>query len=266
MDAAPVQARPAGHRADRLPPHWRIGSVGVVLAAHLAWLGLAWRPVTVSTPERSVRAAPPGVTFLGDPPAIEPASYAADARLLYSPVLFALPTAIGFSGPMLAAAGTKQPPVELPTPSPRIRDLDQPFAASPFGASSRSLVNLIEQPRPFPAPPPREPEDVLPPATIPMNAFTVYWPDRPEQPREFIPVDAAATWVGRTAWDMVLYVCFDADGLIRQVMVEKPSPYQDVTAAVLRIARGMVFGAPMPDQCGRLIVAFQPAPEKKDLP
>ncbi len=210
-----------------------------------------------------MRAAPPRVAFLGDPPA---SGSTADARLLYSPVLFALPTSIGFSGPMLAAAGSGEPPVEVPAPPPRIRMPDQPFSAPSFGASSRSLVNLVDQPRPFPAPAPLEPEDRSPSATTPVNAFTVYWPDRPEQPRELIPVEASAAWAGRTPWDMVLYVCFDADGLIRQVMVEKPSPYQDVTAAVLRIARGMVFGAPLPDQCGRLIVAFQPATEKKDLP
>lgn len=265
MHPAAVQALAPARRADRLPRLWLVSGLAGVIGAHLAWLALALQPLPPIQNERSARMDPPRIAFLGDPAASPGAAASrSDVRLLRSPVLFSLPTSIGFSGPLLAAAGTAEPPVSLPPEPPRLRTPAEPFAAPAFGASARTLSDLVAAPRPLPVPMPGTAEFPAVAGDAGPDAFTVYWPDRPDQPRESIPADGAEAWAGRNPWDMVLYICFDADGLIRQVMVEKASPYQDVTAAVLRIARGMVFGAPMPGQCGRLVVVYQPPPVRRE--
>jgi hypothetical protein len=258
MHSATVQVPASARRADRLPRLWQWAGFAGVIGAHLFWLVLALRPLPPIQNERSARMDPPRIAFMGDPVA------GTDARLLHSPVLFSLPTSIGFSGPLLAAAGTAEPPVTLPPEPPRLRTPAEPFAAPAFGASARTLTDLVAAPRPLPVPLPDTAEFPAVAGDAGPDAFTVYWPDRPDQPRESISADGAEAWAGRNPWDMVLYICFDADGLIRQVMVEKASPYQDVTAAVLRIARGMVFGAPIPGQCGRLVVVYQPPPARRE--
>lgn len=265
MPATAVQSPPAARRADRLPGPWLLAALGGVVGAHLLWLGLALRPLPPIQNARSARIDPPRIAFLGDPVTDPGASHArADVRLLQSPVLFSLPTSVGFSAPLLAAEGTTEPPVRLPADPPRLRPPAEPFTAPAFGASARTLIDLVDVPRSLPVPMPVATDLATTAAWTSPDAFTVYWPDRPDQPRESIPADGAEAWAGRNPWDMVLYICFDADGLISQVMVEKASPYQDVTAAVLRIARGMVFGAPIPGQCGRLVVVYQPPPARRE--
>ncbi len=236
-----------------------VATASVVLL-HFTWLFVAMRPTTELTAvTRSERLVPPEIAYLGPVDSASSQVYA-DVRRIRSPVLFALPTRIGFSGPMLANPDDTLPPRMLPEDPLRIRQLERPFSASPFGASSRDLAALMDMPRPLPVPKPyAEAEAVMPVGRTATNMFMVYWQDRPERLPENIPVTDPATWVGKTPWSMTLFVCFDQDGLIRQVMVEKPSPYADVTAAVLRIARGMVFGTPLFGDCGRLVVVYRPA-------
>jgi hypothetical protein len=234
-------------------------SVFVVVLVHALWLGVASRAITLPSAPVLPRPSVPVVSYLGASER-DARNLASDVRQIRSPVLFALPTPVGFSGPLLSDAGGLPPPSMLPDDPPRMRQLEQPFVAAPFGASRRTLTQLTEVPRALPVPRPYdEGNDVARLGLVSNHAFMVYWMDRPDQAPESIPASGSAVWAGRSAWDMVLFVCFDDGGLITQVMVEKPSPYQDVTAAVLRIARGMVFGSPMHGDCGRLVVVYQPA-------
>ncbi len=244
-------------------PDWRFrvvlaAAVAGVVFLHAVWLIIATNAIDVNPSMATLRSSAPVISYLGHPDLL-PRGAADDVRQVRSPVLFALPTHVGFSGPLLADAQGLAPPSMVPDEPPRIRVLDEPFTASPFGASLRDMKQLIKSPRIMPVP---YPSDESPPLTAPSgvvsNTLMVYWMDRPDQQQESIPAYGTDNWVGRVAWEMVLFVCFDSDGLIRQVMIEKPSPYQDVTAAVLRIARGMTFGAPLYDDCGRLVVVYHP--------
>jgi len=245
-------------------PDWKFriilaSAIGGVVLLHTAWLITASRAFQFNSNGETLRSTAPVLSFLGTPDESS-RELADDVRQVRSPVLFALPTHVGFSGPLLAQAQGRAPPSLVPDVPPRIRELDKPFTASPFGASMRDLEQLMKMPRTMPVPSPME-EAMTGSVTqgVASKAFLVYWMDRPDQSLESIPVSGSETWAGRMAWDMVLFVCFDVDGLIKQVMIEKPSPYQDVTAAVLRIARGMTFGAPMFGDCGRLVVVYRPA-------
>lgn len=252
-----------------LEPDWKFrvmlaAAMGGVVVFHVVWLMTAMRTVQTHPKGGALRFTAPSVSYLGNPDALSKDT-ADDVRQVRSPILFALPTHVGFSGPLLAEARGLAPPSMVPDVPPRIRTLDQPFTALPFGASMRDLKQLMQTPRTMPVPRPVD-EAVTGSATqgVASKAFLVYWMDRPDQSLESIPVSGTETWAGRMAWDMVLFVCFDDDGLIKQVMIEKPSPYQDVTTAVLRIARGMTFGAPMYGECGRLVVVYRPAEERAD--
>lgn len=252
------------HPVPSIAPDWRFrlvvtASVAGVVLVHALWLGVASRAIPLTSMPALPRPSVPVISYLGDGER-DARDLASDVRQIRSPVLFALPTPVGFSGPLLSEAGGLPPPSMVPDDPPRIRQLDQPFAASPFGASRRNLAQLMEVPRTLPVPRPYdEVNDDVGRGSVSNHVFMVYWQDRPDRAPEAIPASGSEVWAGRSAWDMVLFVCFDEDGLITQVMVEKPSPYQDVTAAVLRIARGMTFGSPMHGDCGHLVVVYQPA-------
>lgn len=255
VPSADFRCRPSA--ADQ-PCRWIMTlAAAVVLGLHGLWLMIALRPMAeILNPSSTERAPAPVVTYLGAPAGRVDLPMD-DVRYIRSPVLFALPTRLGYSAPLFAPTDVANPPDMLPVDPPRLLAPERPFGAPPFGASARDLAALVGAPRPQPVPAPFvEPDDT--PAAV-SNQFLVYWQDRPDQPREVIPATGSEVWAGRDPWTMVLFVCFDADGLIRQVMVEKPSPYEDVTAAVLRVARGMVFGVPAYGDCGRLVVVYRPA-------
>jgi hypothetical protein len=113
-----------------------------LLAAPLAlgWFafwGLLWSPAAYTPPCGAPRF-PPHARFLPGRTAAEGGEAQHDLRVMWSPVLFALPTAMGFSRTSAAGGGHARPRVERPSIAPRLQP--PPAATTPVAVISATAL------------------------------------------------------------------------------------------------------------------------------
>jgi hypothetical protein len=58
---------------------------------------------------------------------------------------------------------------------------------------------------------------------------------------------------------MILFICYDANGFVEHVMIEKPAPAADINDVALRVSRQMPLGGAMYGACGRLAIKYLPS-------
>lgn len=231
----------------------------IVLIIHLLWV-LAAAGYHPENRAKNHRMAAPEIYFMSDNPDHGDAAASTDARLIRSPILMSLPTSVGFSGPLIQNARLDQPPRFIEKPVEFLRQLPQPFEAGEFGESLRRLKQLSSTPRTINLPE-REPlpPDVIRPMDQSSGRVLMYWLNHPEQGVETIPGEQDIAWAGDQPWESMLYVCFDRDGWVNHVMIEKPASLKTVNDRVLRMTRGRGHDGAMADKCDWLVVKFIPA-------
>lgn len=196
-------------------------AVLLALSWHLAWSALL-RPVR--DPRGIALAAVPRMTWVS-PAKVDPAM--ADVR---SPVLFSLPTAAGFSAPVLTNGIVLSPPIGV-TPSPGFLLARRP---APDAAAMVMDLGLTQQVaaamRDW-----REPErrSDLFPAPSPPAVQVLFSPglEQAGVVRARLPEGGAAPWEAQA------FVEFDADGRAVHVLIESPAADTNVNVQVARALR-----------------------------
>lgn len=190
-------------------------ALGVGLAAAwYAWILFGLDPAP--PPEPRARARPAPVTYMPVEAAGMPDR--PDVRAIWSPVLFSLPTAVGFSrgapsGPVA------RPPLDPPAEPP-------PLLALRPQTPARTPVPLAPVPLPAYVPPPPRP---------PAPAGTTMTPLEGAVPADAgFPVAPEAR--GDRAWEAEAQVDFGEDGLPRHAFVESADASSGVRG---EIARGL---------------------------
>lgn len=194
-------------------------------AAAAAWAGLfplLWSPAPIPRPRPP--AAVPAVAYLPVRAlAAESAVERPDTRTLWSPVLFSLPSAAGFSRAPSHAGGLK-PPLDLPEePLPVLareggNTTNRPTVLAAVGAPDpvRDAARALAAPAILPRPP--VVERIAGTAGLPAGAD--------------LPVPASRR--GAKAWEAEALVEFDAGGLATHVFVERSEAEPAVTADLAR--------------------------------
>jgi len=241
-------------------------AITIGVAMHGVWLAVASFNLDLELFEPDKESEPlPEVSFLGTPVSDGTSQSVHDIRLIRSPVLFALPTHVGFSGPLLDQADLKQPPEREELPMLLLRPLEKPFQSSAYGASARNLNKMAQQPRSLPMPPlTDESADIAGERVNQDNLFLLYWVDRPDVAVQTIPIPNGTPWAGTESWEMVLYIGCDPEGFVDYVIIEKPGPAADINQAALRISRQLSLTNPQKDSCGRLVIKYLPSAEEQD--
>ena len=218
--------------------------------AALAWHGLllgALRPARSPRPRRPPK--PPSVRYLPGPHA--GASWT-DARWLWSPVLFSLPSPVGFSR-VRDEGESVRTPLAPPPPAPRFRDAppappeDGPAVLPPRTSAAAAHWNgLLDGAAPAFSPGPRGP----------LRLAGAWLADDFERG----PADPPAALAAR-AWEARAQIEFDPRGVPERVLVDPPG---EDPAFDRELARWLWSWRLKPGRAardGRLRLVFAPAGE-----
>lgn len=222
---AELPALPA-RRAPAPPPprpdrryHTLSWGLGLLLAAawHLAWfVGFSWH----SEPPRPSMASAPTVVYAAPP---ENAQDSADPRLLWSPALFSLPSAVGFSAPALSERLDARPAAGVWESAPLLLERFGRTAAAVRGDNLLEDVaaNLFL----VPLPPLEATVFRGPPRTAPASVEFV--PGWSEDDFKDMPLPPGWGRTGDRAWEAAAYLEMDEEGAVEHVFLETPSEFPE---------------------------------------
>jgi len=219
----------------------------------------------VLRPEMPVRVAPglPGqsgmaLTFL--PLSQEPGAglVETDARILWSPVLFSLPSPVGFSKPLAPPGFMPSPATErhheggvlLMTPLTPGRELSI-MASDPLDQQARYLLNRREVMR--------LPSILHQDAVQPTPGIRVTFSDTlADRAITGVPIDPATLPVGTQAWQAVLALRFAPEGWPVYAILDRGTGDELLDQALLRQVLRLRLEDTAEPREGRVEVSFQP--------
>lgn len=219
----------------------------ISIALHAGWWLLV--PAGSAMPEPRERAAPPAFAYAGGT-----AASGGDLLAVWSPVLFSVPTRMGFSAPLLADVANLTPP-QNPNPAAPVlaeRGSYQPPAAGP-GPHARltsSISSLVVR-------------AVSAPAFAPRKSSTnillhILWTDQRGTPRyQSVDVGGADPWTDRKPWEAQAVLELSEQGSVNHVFLEKPTTSKDRNAALVRILSALNMGPHDMARFGRVTVRFE---------
>jgi len=180
----------------------RIGALGTGIVAGVAWWAavlLGLRPVAPPGPAPSgLRAAVSYMPLQSFAPPERP-----DARAIWSPVLFSLPTPAGFSREVEAGPVARPPLEPAPEPPPLLARRAAAVDEAGVSVPAVPLPSVPAGPRPAPPPPPVA-------AIVPVEGRL--------PPGVVFPVPAALA--GPSAWEAEVRVAFDDSGMPARAFIE----------------------------------------------
>ncbi len=226
---------------------WLAAVTGAVLW-HLAF----WRLPAAPRPTQQVAQGQPSVLCL--PLGAAGAQGVQRASLVWSPVLFALPSSMGFSG----APATRQP-AAIPMPRAQPDHLDTrwprqqpaPFAAKRLLEQAR---NRLRQPAPAPELPP------APPPARPVAGGLTTSVEQGLTARGFEPVLADPALLGPDSWRARLALAIDEQGLPSRVLLTQSTGDAQRDAALVR---SLMAGRAQPGRPAEGFMAISYRPETR---
>ena len=184
---------------------------------------------------------------------------AREAEGVQSPVLFALPTAEGFSGAALTRELVLLPPVEPPAKSGMLIPFET-VQAIPEPSEQERGTWLAGVSTPLMGPPP----PVFAAASEPDTSGVVelYFSDSlGAEPMVLSPPDVPA---GKR-WEARALVVVDASGGVSQVLLDEPAPSPEWNRALARELRSLAFEPGADGRRGEVVLHYTGAPPQ-DLP
>lgn len=207
-------------------------ALAIVLSAAWTTLG-SYATIRIKAPPFSSEMRElPELFYLG------PSGSEGDVRVVRSPILFSLPTRHGFSG-ALQPEPDQQLSIPLAAehavfllPAP---DLNEHM----FGETSRSLESLIQKARPLRVPTGEEEDGVVSWGGSREKSLCAFWRDLPGAMLEGLSLSDLPGALEDASWEAHIFVAYDRQGLVRQVLVDQPAPRWETTEALIRLARGL---------------------------
>lgn len=221
------------------------------IAAWWTWAEAGRRPRLKPNPSA------PHMAWLAGVPADAAGAWRSDVRAFSSPVLFALPTPLGFSRGALSEPGFAPPP-GITTTNPLLLELPAPTSlvaqiARTAPGEAAAAARLLARPQDG------EPAGPAGPAGRTSSALVVVW-QRPGAAAEtrIMPVAVGSVWTDSPSWEAVARIDLDPRGWAERVLLEKSSAVTNRNAAVVQLLRTMNFGAAGP-RTGRAAVRYEGA-------
>lgn len=208
-----------------------LGAFAVALALHGAWwflLARYWHPAGSARPLPEA----PRLAYLPD------ARETGEARAFGSPVLFALPTELGFSGGDRLSLDRAPAGLKGMGASPVLQG--RPPAENTADGYLPGLEQLVNRTAPV-APVAGEPERAFSLAVGATGfALRIYWPDGTPPVRSGLPgAGVLAALLKDKPWELEALLEFDPQGGVRHVLIEKPTPERERNELVARALRAI---------------------------
>ena len=239
----------------------------IAVGIHAFWLANAMRNIPIEPEAGKRMLTTPRVAFM-DKPLIETGKpWLADVRMIGSPVIFSLPTPVGFSKPLFKGPEVKELPRKSTAMVGTLFEPDAPFRSAVYGETRQRMDAMVAAYQSV----------SLPQTSIERIAFRAqidavggkllaYWRESPEEIMDKTSWLAESDWAGSTTWETTVSICVDPDGIVSQAMIEKPLPSRDVAFALVRWCRQM-SDLPVPrNDCGRLVFMYKPVARTVGLP
>ncbi len=195
------------------------------------------------------------MVWLSEKPVNIEEAWRSDARAISSPVLFALPTPLGFSRGALSPAGLEPPPAPLDT-NIALRGLPAPT----------SLVASIARTTPGEAAVaarsldwPSDKNETARAATSSVIVVVCQLAGVSTQTR-IVPIETNSVWADAQSWDATARVSLDAQGWPERVMLTKPSSVTNFNEQLVRLLSTMNFGSAGSRE-GRVVVRCDGNPD-----
>ena len=224
----------------------------LVAGLHLAWLAYAahsWNPPTPAP----TASEPPRMILLD----YLPSAPELGARELGSPVLFAFPSAPGFSG--IARASRTHVPSVLQADGSEPVLLDGPVrdAGPAAAAAAQELPHLLASASAAPAAPPADaPVFSAAPGSTGF-VLQVYWPDGLPAVRSGLPgAGLLAPVLKDRAWELAALLVFDATGMVQNIFLEKPTSQRERNDTVIRALRQLRIEPPGAEVRARIALVY----------
>jgi hypothetical protein len=224
--------------------------LAIAAGCHVAWL-----LVLPGMPERAEASVPPPPR-IALMPRLPEARPGVDVRLVGSPELFALPSARGFSAPLLGERVQFAPSLQRAPPAPYLAPRPEPVASLPapeagdlarLGRAAASAFDLHAPRAPAFAP--------LPPSTSVVLYIT--WTDTTGGVRGVsVDVGPVDPWVDTRPWSAEAILDVNEAGAVDHVFLEKPTATKDRNAALVRILATLRFESG-PPRSSRLTVRYE---------
>ena len=224
-------------------PIWRRAENGVALLCTIAFLA-SWAAIAHSSlSARPAVSAPPAAVrmrWLPDAEAGPGASvWDRDPRALWSPVLFALPTAVGFS-PDRTRQGARAPAVAGVPPAGDLllgrnpRPEPGPAPAPLHGRTPMEIADLQER-RWAAIPAPADPFSI---ASHTNSLLHVEWPDGSPEFLAGVPLGLQPPpLAGERGWEVSALLYFNDGGEVRSVFIEQSTAPRERGESVQRALR-----------------------------
>ena len=209
----------------------------LVVCGAVLWLMWADSPLR----HRKFFPAPPVVrmTWLADGPANEGGAWRSDVRAIASPILFALPTPLGFSRDALRPAGLKPPPPSAasgftPIYATPATTIVARLAAPPLGETVAGFRSL-------PVPEALSSIADVRGATGPVLVVVAKLGGEIAVTRA-IPVETNSIFADAQSWEAVARVDLDNSGWADRVLLEKSGAVTNRNASLVQLLRTINFG------------------------
>lgn len=225
-----------------------LGAFALAVALHGAWwfaLARTWHP---HLSPASTTAAP-AMVYLPDSASM------AEARSLGSPVLFALPSELGFSG--RSGHGLDRAPNALRAAAGEPVLLARTTSATPPPVFLRSLEEVVTSAVPSVVLRPESARTFATPAGTTGFVLRVYWPDGAPAVRGGLPgAGVLAAVLQDRPWELGAVLEFDALGGVRHVLIEKPTLSRERNEAVARALRAIRIDGGGQESRTRVVVQY----------
>lgn len=233
----------------RLHRHSDVLCALFVVAGFAAW----WVWSEAGKPRKAeVKPVVAQMTWLPSSPVESAGAWQSDVRAISSPVLFALPTPLGFSRGALAVPGLTPAPApvttnvlieSLPAPTSLVAQIER-MTPGESAVAARSAVW------------PRDIE-ALAPAARTDRAVVVSWQaGSTAAQRRVVSAGTNGVWADIQSWEIVARLELDRHGWAESVLLEKSSLITNRNAAVVQMLRTMNFAAAGPGPA-RVVVRYE---------
>ena len=222
----------------------------IALGVHLGWF-----LILPAMPQRAAATVPAAPRVALMPDTLQ--DVRADVRLVWSPLLFAVPSTRGFSESLLQERIAFAPSAQGSALSPFLAGRSEPPSGAGLTDGGTSLARVISAAlSTLPLRPADAPAFKARPAETSVVLY-IAWTDPSGAVRNVsVDVGPVDPWVDTRPWLAEAMLDIDAAGSVTHVFLEKPTALKDRNAALARILAVLRFD-PAPAHSSRVTVRYE---------
>lgn len=233
-------------------------AAGAALVLHAFWLFIS--PRADFQVEGDARLTPPQVYYLPLGPAPDDPAFRQDVRAVWSPILFSVPTAMGFSEALLRERPRLLPPIVARDSAGVVMTAPKDGGPPPAISSAGRFLGDYLWPRGWADRyhGGRGEDEVA--ATWPTGAMVrVFLQGQPEKPLAELQAAPGTPWADEQGWEAVVCLSGDPGTVVRHALLELPTASAERNREIVRIARTLDMGTASTSNGAHVVFRWVPA-------